>query len=515
MNSTTSKIQPLLAALPALPALLALASLTGAGCDDIDTFIPRPEFGGPAGIIEGTVTYTGPPPCIQGGRFVGAAAILAFNTLLLPPPDGLGTSAASLDVVPGDELFAGVRSQLGYSEGCPPPGTPNVTVSASWSIAPLPAGTYQIRGFYDLDGDFDPIFSIANLPTQGDIGGGAITNAAAVLAGAKAEYRAIPLGVDGRIPEQGARVSGVAVTLALPLPFERPVFHVAEALAPTGNTANPGTVEMASDFQFNTFSPAAPADTEASFLRLRLAAGVPADERDDAARSPFFFPVGEGITPTLFYARQDVNGDGVITPDDHIPDSDLIPSLTPISVFSKLVDGPVTLTKQTSPAVILQGITLYKTLTDTVALTSATEVTDPVQPEAIIAVRPAALCLHPANPALGGVLVVPHFDDSMGNVVIGNTAALEESLSRQFGRTITVQQGCLPEGNYAINLVYGTGQAWSLPNEAGVCAALEESNGNQCGTRRRLTSQNATLRVVAPTDPAHCGAFPTPPICFP
>ncbi|AKT38735.1 hypothetical protein [Chondromyces crocatus] len=502
MNSTLPS-KPLLL----LAASLALASTTA--CGDIDTFIPRPEFGGPAGVIEGTITYTGPPPCIRNGRVVGAAILLAFDTRLLPPPDGLGTTAASFDAVPGDELFASVRAQFGYTEGCPGANPPNITVSATWSIAPLPAGTYQIRGFYDLDGDFDPTFSISNLPTRGDIAGGAITNAAAVLAGARPQYRPIPLGQSGRIPEQGARVSDVAVTFALPIPTERPVFHVPDALSSTPGTT--ATVTMASDHQLAHFSLGSPSDTEASFVRLRLAAGVPADERDDAAKSPFFFPVGGGTTPTIRYGFQDMNGDGA---PDVVPDAPFLPALSPISAFNKLAAPGEAIARQTSPTVIIQGLTLYKSLLETAALNQL-PLTEPEQPEALIAVRPAALCLFPADPSRGGVLVVPHFDDSQGNPIIPDRDALGAALSRQFGREIRVEQGCLPEGGYSMNLVYGTGQAWTLPNEAGVCADLEPASGDRCGSRRRLNSQSTYLHIAPPTDPAHCAAYPTPALCLP
>ncbi|HSN98690.1 MAG TPA: hypothetical protein VLS89_10415 [Candidatus Nanopelagicales bacterium] len=493
--------------------LFLLAALLSLGCDDIDTFIPLPSVSGPAGIIEGTVTYTGPAPCMQDGRVVGAAIVLAFDTRLLPPPDGLGSGAASLDVVAGEQLFAGVKSQL-PANGCPAPGDPPVTVSASWGIAPLPAGTYQIRGFYDRDGDFDPTFSISNLPTRGDVGGGAILNAAQVLAGAEPDYREITLGVDGKIPEQGARVSGVAVTFGLELPLERPVFHVAEALTPAGPTPATTEVVMASDYQLSVFSALSPTQTEESFIRLRLAAGVPEAEAASAAQSPFFFPVGEGDAPSLFYSRQDVNGDGVIDSQDHISETPLVPALYPLSVFSKLAEGEP-LAEQASPAVLIQGITLYKDLTSTVALGGQPTIAEPVQPEVIAALRPAALCLFPGDASKGGVLVVPHYDDSMGSPVIADPEALGASLSAQFGRTITVQQGCLPEGRYTMNLVYDSGQAWSVPNEAGVCAPTEEPRADRCGSRPRLASQGVVLRVGPPSDPAHCAAHPTPPNCLP
>ena len=40
-----------------------------------------PTGGGvpPAGVIRGSVTYSGPPPCSQNGHIVGNAVILVFD----------------------------------------------------------------------------------------------------------------------------------------------------------------------------------------------------------------------------------------------------------------------------------------------------------------------------------------------------------------------------------------------------------------------------------------------------
>lgn len=505
--------------------LFLLGALLAAlpGCEEADVFIPLLDQSGPAGVLDGTVTYSGPRPCTKDGHVVGAAIVLGLDTRLLPPPEGLGTSAASLDVIPGDELFGGLGAALDLTNDgalrCPEPDDPPVTVSATWRLSPLPAGTYQIRGFYDHDGDFDPTFSIANLPSQGDVAGGAIENATEVLGGAAPRYREITLAAP--IPATGARVSGIAITLGLPLPLERPIFHVAEVLAPaSGVSQSSSEVVMASDFQLETFTPVDPVGTEASLLRLRLAAGVPDREIASAAKPPISLPVGGEPAPTLTYARQDVNGDGAIDGHDHVPDSALIPALFPISVFAKL-DGDDPLVSQAAPAVLLQGLTIYDDLLTTATL-GAEPLSEPRE-SALIGVRPAALCMRPTEPERGGVLVISHKTDREGNDILPepdpenadawDVRDVEEALTQQFGRTIKVVYGCLPEGRYALNLIYGTGQAWTVPNEAGVCAPSELASTSECGARPRLASQDMVLRIGPPDDPAYCAEHPTPDLC--
>ena len=505
-----------------LAARAALLLAAGAlGCDSPDVFIPLQQFGGPAGVIDGTVTYSGPRPCTRGGRVLGAAAILAFDTHLLPPPQGVGTSAGSLDIITGDDLFAGVRAELPDAPDgallCPDAAATLITVSVGWTIAPLPAGTYQIRGFYDLDGDFDPSFLISNLPTKGDVVGGALENAIEVGQGAAPIYRQIPLGTPGsdgalEIPPSGARVSGVAVTLGFQLPFERPIFYPKAVLDDFSANTDPANVVMASDFQMQSFTTTDPVATEKSFIRLQLGAGVPDNEAEAAVKSPFFFPVGG--TPAITYSRQDVNGDGVHDEADHVPDSTAIPALFPLSVFSKLEAGS-DLVAQVGPTVVLQGLTLYKNLVATALLLDEETLTQPEQPEAFVALRPAALCLHATDPKKPGVLVVSRERDTAGNPLIADKPAVEAALAAQFGRPITVEFGCLPEGRYTMNLIYGTGQAWTIPNEAGVCAASEAASPGQCGSRARLASQGVVLTIGEPAEPAYCQAHPTPTTCLP
>ncbi len=511
------------------------------GCTDPETFVPIPDFSGPAGVIEGTLTYAGPPPCTEGGRIVGAAVVLAFNTKTLPPPDGLGTGAQSIDAIPGELLFGSIRDKLVFAPDkslrCPDSSAAAVTASADWAIAPLAGGTYQIRGFYDRDGDFNPAFSISNLPSKGDIGGGAIANAAEVLMGGKARFTEVDVGVYDQpssqlvIPPTGYRVRGIGVTLAQALPFERPVFHPSAVADDIAGNKDPRNVVLPADFQFATFPP--PVDGSA-FIRITYKAGVvqsddkALDETDAAAESPFFMPVKDPGA-LLYMTVEDANRDGVVDNKDSVPESSAVPSLYPTTVFSKLLPG-VKIGGQARPRVIIQGLTLFKSLLLTTTKMPTPNAMDPTkfnvfqsfEPELVVALRPAAICVDPIDTSKKGVLVLSHKTAKDMKPILADEEAVRQSLQRQFGRPFDIAYGCLPQGNYAMNVVYPTGQAWTLPNEAGVCAPAEpmSADGKQCeadtsvGTSRpRLASQDAWLTVGPPTDAAYCKANPTPKAC--
>ncbi|UQA58755.1 hypothetical protein [Polyangium aurulentum] len=514
-----------------LSSALLLSSLASAlaGCEDPETFVPQNELGGPSGVIDGTLTYTGAPPCTENGAIVGNAILLAFDTRLLPPPQGLGTSAASIAVIPGETLFSSIRDTLTFDPSgarkCPEDAAPPVTVSASWTVSPLPAGAYQVRGFFDRDNDFDPTFLIANLPSAGDVGGGAIENAAEVLIGAPPRYREITLGTlrpNGTrvIPPEGARATGIAVTLGLKLPLERPVFYPSAVKDPALANNDPNKVVMPSDFQFSMFGA-----NESAFLRIEMMAGVRPEEIEAASVSPFYMPVKP--QPAFVFMVEDVNRDGKYDAKDHVPDSELLPSLYPLSLFTRLATGQK-LVGQARPRVILQGLTLYKSLLETAMVKPMDP--DPMNPmptmpfqgadtKLVVALRPATVCIDPLDPATPGVLVVSHETDQMGTPILTDEQAVRDSLAQQFGRPFEIAYACLPEGQYAMNLVYPTGQAWTLPNEAGVCAALEPqtSDGAKCRSatseRARLASQDAILTIGPPNDPAYCAAHPTPVQC--
>ena len=510
----------------ARPALVAVAvgalAVAGTGCD-IDVFLPI-DYLAPAGAISGYVTYSSVPPCTAGGHIVGAAVLLAFEEKLLPPPEGLGTTAAGLTLVSGEVLFKGIRDQLPFDPDgalvCPPPGTAPVVVSAPFAIAPLTAGSYQVRGFYDYDQNFDGGFSLFNLPTKGDIGGGAIANAADVLLGAAPEYSSIPQGVrqpDGTwvMPDTGWLVDNVSVTLGLVLPLDRPLFHYADVLDQFFGNDDPAAVTIPSDYQLDTFDTLNIAATEASFVRLKVKAGLPADEVDAGSANPFYFPTDN---PFFYVSTTDADHDGVA---DSIPESTLVPALAPQGILNKIADS-ADYTAQAGPSIILQGVTLlsegfFQTVIEAASLPKP-------KPDVIVALRPAVLCIDVADSTKPAVLLNSHETDKHNNVLV-NWAELQPKLEAQFGREVNMQFGCLPQGRYALNLIYDTGQAWTLPNEAGICMPGEVSKPLADGSpgceqsglpgRAILQSQSVVVTVGPPEDDQYCVDNPTPPECLP
>jgi hypothetical protein len=531
---------------------IALAILAGA-CVDPPQYLPPGQAGSPQGVLEGSVTYIGQLPCTKDQHVVGAAVMLVFDTRLLPPPEGLGTTAATLGVVGGDFLFAGVKDRLTFngdgSLWCPPdPASSTVTVTGAWTAGPLPAAVYEVRGFYDLDGNFDPAFSISKLPTKGDIGGGAVENAADVLLGKAPIYRKILLGIDegnGKfsIPDEGSLIGGISVSLGLPLPLDLPVFYPETVTYSSRVCTKPMQVDMApakgtevakatmpSDYTLPVFSPdPALADmTEDSLIRITLHSGVKTTEVDAAKAPPFSLPV-DPPRPFVF-SWQDVNGDGSVDlVHDHIPASTQVPSLFPLSILAKLADTkkgdpPNELVAQPSPAVILQGVTIYQGLGAT-ALWGQSPPASGMNTDfrVIVGAPPALLCLDPADATKHAKLLLSHLQDCLGHDILSDKALTVAALEKQFGRTVDVVEGCLPQGRYAMNLVYGTGQAWTVPNEAGVCSPLEPLKGDMCVEgadpmaphRALLTSQDVVLTIGPPDHPEYCVMKPTPAECLP
>lgn len=549
-----------------LSSLLLLGLVVGA-CTDVPIDDERNDkrlF--PArGVIRGTVTYSGPRPCSQDGHIVGNAIVLVFDKKNPPPPQGLATNAVNFVAVPGDVLFANEPRTTGKELSCPPEDP--VEVSAPFAVAPLEGGQYIIAAFYDRRGRFWPTFKFRNLPEAGDIGGGYID-----IVDAQKNiddpvyqpvYRTIDVGTDGVIAERGFVADNIPVTIGRRVPFTRPYFHPqrldqqtgavqasAEEIgdpqtSPANPTGDPFAVPIVAVQQdIRVLAPPAKPTPETltayqrSFPNLRLVWGVSKNEFDDAINPNGAF--GFQLPPL---PPQGKGGLLVFARGGPIPDNPAVPALWPQVALVKLAEDPTrrgdpqslvvqgtpeeTLItgKRPGPLVVLQGITLDgDSLARTIAGPIAPGPTTAALRDHLTAmVRPAALCFDAKNVAAGGVLATPHFTapsadaSETGDKPIFDAAAIgKQPLVR------SVERGCLPKGRYAISLVYPTGQAWTVPNEAGGCSreeggVLAGSGVGSCAGKPRpvLLSQGgrAVVEIIDAKDPRTCQDFPVPEAC--
>ncbi len=544
-----------------------------------------------SGVVQGSVVYSGPHPCSAEGHIVGNAILLFFRQDDPPPPRGTASTAVNFGVVSGDSLFTNEPRFGGKATYCPKDHgeTGTITASAPFAVSPFDAGTYIIEAFFDYTGDFLPGFKFRNLPEKGDVGGGYIDTADALMHAGDVNYQPIFLPVTVGVPGHGASAGGgggdsgadggaggalaipdagyvagnVTVTMGEVLPLARPYFYptypggadtmptksVATTANPSGDAAYVPVATMAQDLHVLA-APAIPTQVEAdkaqaSFVSVKLNAGVPSAELSAATdpAGPFHFQLGASAGTSLFLWS---SGTG-------IPESSLVPSLYPQVVFTKLVDDPkhtndpqslLQQTEPTGPVVIILGITLDKkdSLFDTAFSVQPKAPGPTAETDHVTAlVRPTAICLDPNNPGAGATLVTPFFTGTSSNPAVKtpqppfDPAAVTKALAPLFGN-VNIVQGCLPTGRFAMNLVYPTGQAWTVPNETGSCAATEGSiqwggSGGGSGSgalpacsvvpagekagRQVLFSQGTrgVLEVVASPGSATCAMYPVPAAC--
>ncbi|MCA9609458.1 MAG: hypothetical protein KC619_27845 [Myxococcales bacterium] len=203
-----------------------------------------------SGLIHGAVLYAGPRPnCRYEGEVptevVGNAVLLMFFSDNPPPPAGSATSASNVLVVPAREFF-GLEDCLSANptaEELSVVVTRNVgfdwpeitlaqrTPDASGSLgcrAPFREdgegrciADYQIRGFMDRDGDWNPFFSVTRLATRGDVAGGAFENSSVAIP----QFAHLVFGSVDDFPN-GQVLDGVAITLGAPVNTELPAFEL-------------------------------------------------------------------------------------------------------------------------------------------------------------------------------------------------------------------------------------------------------------------------------------------------
>ena len=548
-----------------LLSLAVLACMVVPACGDVPVDTGSGLIA-PTGVIRGTVVYQGPHPCSSGGHIVGNAILLFFDQDNPPPPAGLATTAVNFGVVTGDVLFANEPRWTGTDVYCPSQHgiTDTLTASAPFAVSPFGAGTYILQAFFDYTGDFLPTFKFRNLPEAGDIGGGYIDTTAAQQHLGDVNY--IPdflpiavgvpaVGADGgailAMPQAGFVADDITVTMGEVLPLARPYFYPSGSDAPAGSSqptpANPSgnpdyvpVVQMPQDLHVDA-PPASPsAQTvmtfQSKFPLAKLLSGVPAKEATLAteASQPFHFQLGSAAPP---YKALNLWATGEL-----IPEGNLVPALYPLVVFSRLVDDPMhTLDPQslmsqgsaTAPIVIVEGITLgaQDSILDMIlnpppSAPGPTTLSDHVS----VLVRPTVLCIDPTQVGRAATLVTPFLtgpsaDPSEmvppGGKPLFDPKGVAAALAPTFG-AVTIKQGCLPQGRYAMNAVYPSGQAWTVPNETGSCAAAEgtldeSTTPPTCSGNGRtvLYSQGtrAVLEITAAQSAATCAMYPVPTEC--
>lgn len=206
---------------------LLVTSALACGDPPVDDF--RSEGGtapDPTGVIEGAILYAGPrPQCEWEGetpvRILGRTVLTLFVFDNPPPPTGSATTAENLLVLPASTFFPSLDDCMPQMPTAADLRTPVIrSTEFQWPEIPL-GRDYQIRGFFDYDQDFNPFFSVSNLPTAGDIAGGALQNPSDPSLG----FRRIRFGTARQNPN-GQIVSGVSVSLGAPVNTERPIFRL-------------------------------------------------------------------------------------------------------------------------------------------------------------------------------------------------------------------------------------------------------------------------------------------------
>ncbi len=499
-----------------LPLVFAATGAVSCGSIPSDPALP------PAGVISGTLTYVGPKPCTEDGHVVGAANLLLFDAKNLPPPDGLATRSVRIAAVPGSQLFADLAPRLTYEPSgarwCPSDNE-RVTVSVPFTFAAVGAGRYQVRGFYDLAGDFNPAFKMTTASAKGNISGGALLNATEAANGQTPVFAEITVGnqlPDGTfaMPSSGVYLRNVSVTFGKPIEFERPYYHVAKVHYPVASTDPneqprvvdvPPFVEVAADWHI-AYGPSEISNISSALLRLELGGTFPETELALAKAAPYKFRVAADSSFDVFW-----DGDARVPGTKSALLADGLPAYGPSIVVSKLdPSDPRRLAGQANPRVVSSAIVAKDiSLTSLLGATPGTEKNAKI----VALLRPTLICI--TDPVKDGPAhIITPFKQSLSDKPVvadeaGLTADVAALLRRDPAKT-TFGESCLIPGDYAMNVVYPTSQSWTLPNESGTCFGTESVSGAGCATketsRNLLATQSFYIRVGRAQNPAACRA---------
>lgn len=501
----------------ALGSALALAS--SAGCVDTHIDTQRREGGAspnPLGVIQGSVLYVGPrPQCLWTESEPALPVAIRGNVIMLmfdydnpPPPTGSATTAQSLFALNGRDIF-------NLSDCMPLTPTADdllpITRTGRFTWPSIPLGTgpqetdgsypgrdYQIRGFYDNDGDFNPFFGTRSLATAGDVGGGALVDATAAVP----VFRHITFHNEAEEP-LGERIQGVAVALGALIDTERPMFTVDDTTRALPSTA---TIPLISDA---IMAEAALWDLTA--MRISL---VASGDQLDADATGMTRPWGPALSAAgiqydfnpLVHGMpvQHVDADGNGFGDPHpILGSNGVDWYTPIILLQRarndfevragipdvLMIGSI---RPTVAGGASQGFIARETFSaaDVIVPPVGVIVTNPLQPilcrvpyippgnaaDIYEAQRSECQVIPSGNydvnvlAGVAGARVVDVYQDCMTSCVAAGTPMADCQTSCQLAATLRTDTGIIYEGGQY------SSQAWSVPNELG-CPDLDYHPG--------------------------------------
>lgn len=518
------------------PRTLLLAPLLlGLGCGDAPLDRDReddyPNHNAPLGRIEGTLLYEGPAPTLdRDGSPVGRVILLLFRADNPPPPQGLATTAESVQTLPASRVFTSLIPTAGGAVRASVPFVfPNITAG----------GVYQVRAFYSNRDDrtgFHPLFGVRSQPVRGDVGGGAVLDPRAPVP----TFVNIPVGVpDNRggytLPETGAVTGNVTVFIGSPITEDRPLFHVSPAPPERGQTFNAvalsprpaaaGAAQAAYASATGFIGPEArayeipsnpPATDVLGFLgalpTLTLNGGLPDPEVAPAANAGVLFSNPVALALGTVYRPQHPT---LFAPNTMSADPPVIrfPWVFPLAIMVKLHEptaqeravltaaspDPLSLGRIVSalnqperapgtvPVVIFGSVVPSTGLQDFASIVRPSPAPPVVQPSVRVVFPPVAFEIRGSNPERDWAAIVPKLPPP----IAASTGPLPP------GSRCAGDRG-LPPGRYSLTIVTARGATWTLPNEL---APLTFPGRVAGAPSTAAASQGAVLRVV-PSMPA-------------